>query len=578
MPEEFAPISTYRPSVLGTRYMVASGHYLASAAAVRMLERGGNVVDAGVAAGLCINVVQPDMTNLGGVAPIILHQVRTRETVTISGLGWWPRAATIEELRRREAATFRGILTSVMPAALDAWVEALDRYGTMPFAEVAAPATELAERGFPVNRHLAANIAQHAQQIGAWPSSRQIFLGRGRPPRVGERLVQADLARTLRRLVDAERGAPGRHEGLERVRDLFYRGDVARAMAAFSQEQGGFVTAEDLAGFRARLEPACSTTYRGHDVYACGPWCQGPVVLQALNVLEGYDIASMPRNTGPVLHLIVEALKAAFADRHAYYGDPQFVRVPMTGLLSKAYAAEWRARIDVDAACPGLPEAGDAWRYEPGGVETGRAPRPVPARGPAPPDTSYLCVVDADGNAFSATPSDPVFGAPVVPGLGLIISPRGSQSWEDVRHPSCLAPGKRPRLTPNPGLVMRDGHVVMAYGTPGLDVQPQAMVQFLLNVLDYGLDVQQAIEAPRLATYSFPLSSHPHAYEPGKLCVEGRVPADVPQDLARRGHRVTGWPDWTPQAGSLCGVVRDRGEGVLAGGADPRRLSYAIGW
>lgn len=576
--EEFESLPTLRPPILATKYVVASGHYLASMAGSRILENGGNVVDAGVAAGLCINVLQPDMTNIGGVAPIILRLASMPEAVTISGLGRWPRQLTLEDYRRRGGDLSTGVGSAVVPAALDAWVTALDRYGTMTFAEAAAPAIELAEDGFPVNRFLHDNLRKASEKLAQWPSSRSVFLSRGRAPRVGERLVQRDLARTLRMLAEVERGASGRHEGLVAVRDVFYKGDVARQMAAFSAQMGGFLTIDDLAGFQVSVEPPVTTTYRGYEVYGCGPWCQGPAVLQALNILEGYDMPSYPHNSANVLHLIAEALKAAFADRHGYIGDPELTSVPIRGLLSKEYAADWRGRIDRERAAPGMPEPGDPWPYESRRDGRQAAGKVAAAPGPEPADTSYLCVMDADGNAFSATPSDGVLDTPLVADLGVVISPRGKQFWLDPEHPSCVAPGKRPRLTPNPGLVMRDGQVIMTYGTPGLDVQPQAMIQLLVDLIDYRMDVQEAIEAPRIATYSFPASTHPHPYHPGLLRVEGRIPADVRAQLAQMGHQVETWPAWIPQAGALCAILRNRDEGTLAGGADPRRLAYAVGW
>ena len=575
---EFQSMPTLRPPILGAKYVVASGHYLASMAGARILEMGGNVVDAGVAAGLCINVLQPDMTNVGGVAPIILRLAGMPEVVTISGLGRWPQRVTLEEFRRRGGDLSSGIASSVVPSALDAWAQALDRYGTMRFADVASPAIELAEAGFPVNRFLHDNLHRAAERLAQWPSSRSVFLSRGRAPRVGERLVQRELARTLRMLVEAETGAPGRHEGLQAVRARFYRGDVATRTITFHHEMGGFLSSEDLSEFEAKVEPPVKTTYRGYEVYGCGPWCQGPVVLEALNILEGYDLPSYPQNSAVSLHLIVEALKAAFADRHGYYGDPEFVTVPIQGLLSKDYAAAWRRRIDPKAAAPGMPEPGNPWEFEDDRGHRRAAGRVMAASGPEPPDTSYLCVMDTEGNAFSATPSDGVLDTPVVPELGFIVSPRGKQFWLDPEHPSCVAPGKRPRLTPNPGLVLKDGQMAMTYGTPGLDVQPQAMIQLLVNLIDHRLDVQEAIEAPRIATYSFPASTHPHPYNAGLLCVEGRIPVVVRESLAQMGHRVEAWPAWTPKAGALCAIQINRGERTLAGGADPRRVAYAVGW
>jgi gamma-glutamyltranspeptidase/glutathione hydrolase len=349
-------------------------------------------------------------------------------------------------------------------------------------------------------------------------------------------------------------------------------------MVRFSRQQGGWLTREDLAEFRVAVEEPVKTTYRGYEVYACGPWCQGPVVLQTLNILEGYDLAGRDRFDAEVYHLILEALKASFADRDRYYGDPRFADVPIDGLLSKAYAAEWRERIDPRTASPGMPEPGDAWRFSTRRErQASRWRYPAPKDGPVEPDTSYVCVVDRWGNAFSATPSDGVTSTPVVEGLGFIISSRGMQSWLDPDHPSSLAPGKRPRLTPSPGMVLKDGRLFMPYGTPGNDMQPQAMVQFLVNLIDYGMNPQQAIDAPRCATFSFPRSSDPHPYSPGLAHLEGRVDAGVPEALLRLGHQLRMWPEWTKAAGSVATVQIDRAHGVLHGAADSRRVAYAIG-
>lgn len=578
----YPPPQTYRPAVIGSTFMAATGHALATQAAIRILEAGGNATDAGVAAGLCINVLQPDMTNLGGVAPIMLFDAGAARVWSISGLGWWP-AATDRDYFVRECAGKipTGVRRCVMPAAVDAWLTALARFGTMPLAEVAAPAISLAEGGFAAYNFLRENIAEEAQGIARWPSSAAVYLPHGRMPQVGERFVQRDLGRTLRMLVEAESGASpqGRAAAIQAARDRFYKGDIAERIAAFHAEQGSWLTLNDLREFSVEVETPLMARYRGYEVYGCGPWCQGSVALQALSILEGYDLAALGHNSADTLHLIIEALKAAFADREQYVGDPRFVDVPVAGMLHPEYAAAWRGRIDQRQAFPGMPEAGDPWRYQGEDVAFAGARRAVaPSSGPVEPDTSFLCVVDEWGNAFSATPSDGGGASPVIPGLGFIVSGRGVQSWLDPAHPSAIAPRKRPRLTPNPGLILRDGAVYAPYGTPGLDVQPQAMVQLAVNLIDFGMEPQAAIEAPRVATYSFPASSHPHPYSPGLLRAESRLPDDVLAELARRGHRVERWPDFAAQAGALCTIVADRERGFLAGAADPRRMAYAMGW
>ncbi len=574
------PRST-RPVVMGTHHMVSAGHYLAAAAGYRILEAGGNAVDAGVAAGLCINVTQADLTNIGGVAPIIMYLADSGTVETISGLGWWPKAADLEFFQREQGGRIRrGIHRCVVPSAIDAWLTALERHGTMTFADLAAPAIALADDGFPMHDVMLDILSTPSALEGMrqWPSTRSVFLPDGHPVPLGLRVVQKDLADTLRLLVEAESGAASREVGIRAARDRFYTGDIAERMVRFSCEQGGWLTMQDLAEFHVAVEDPVKTTYRGYEVYACGPWCQGPVVLQTLNILESYDLAGRDRFSAEVYHLILEALKASFADRDRYYGDPRFVDVPIDGLLSKAYATQWQGRIDPGIARPGMPEPGDAWPF------SGRRARqpsrwkpPIPSNGPVEPDTSYVSVVDRWGNAFSATPSDGVTSSPLVAGLGFIISSRGMQSWLDPDHPSCLKPGKRPRLTPSPGMVLKDGRLVMPYGTPGNDMQPQAMVQFLVNVIDYQMNLQQAMDAPRCATFSFPRSSDPHPYTPGLCHLEARVDPSVPKALLRMGHKLRIWPAWTKAAGSLGAIQVDHEHGVLHGAADARRMAYAIG-
>jgi len=572
--------ATGRPVVMGSHHMISSGHYLATMAGLKMLEHGGNAVDAGVAAGLAINVVQTDMTSLGGVAPIMIYVARTREVVTISGLGGWPRAATLEKVKQLgNGGIGVGIGRTVVPAAVDAWLTALRQCGTLSLAEVAGPAIELALGGFPMYPAMRRDVGlMDHLWFDALPTNRAHFMPNGRLPAVGERFAQPALGRTLQRLVEAESTARsnGRAAGIAAARDRFYRGDIADEIAAFYAQAGGLLTREDLAEFAVGVEPPVRTTYRGYEVYACGPWCQGPVVPETLNILEGFtDLTAMGHNSAATLHVIAESLKLAFSDRHRFYGDPRFVDVPIDGLLSKAFAADRRALIDPQRAWPEMPPAGQPRDFLSGTTESVLVSA---APGRQEPDTSYVCVVDEEGNAFSATPSDAP-STPIIPELGFIVSSRGYQAWLDPAHPACVAPGKRPRLTPSPGLMLQPDRLVMPFGTPSNDRQPQAMVQFLVNVIDFGLDLQQAVEAPRIASYSFPATGDPHPYDPGLLRVESSVPEAVRGDLERRGHRVQVYSDDSFEGfGSLCAVLADRESGVVRGAADPRRASYAAGW
>ena len=503
--------------------------------------------------------------------------------VPVSGLGPWPKAASCELFQRRHGGHVPpGPLRTVVPGAPDAWITALERYGTLSFGDVAQTAIRLAREGFPVYPTLARMIADNEATYRAWPTTAAIFLPGGRVPRVGDVFVQQDLARTLQYLADeeaAQRGK-GRAAGLAAARKAFYRGDIAAAMVAYHRQTGGLLAAEDLASFRVGIEPPVRARFGDIDVYACGPWCQGPMLLQELNLLEGLDLAGMGHNSAPYIHTLAEAVKLAAADRDAYYGDPRFVDVPMEALLDKAYAAERRRGIDPDKAWSDRPPPGRV-----AGTPWPGAGQPLPAAGPSVDpahasggDTSYLCVVDRWGNAVSATPSDGSTNDPIIPGTGLFASPRGASGWADPAHPCSVAPGKRPRLTPNPALAIRDGRFLMPFGTPGGDVQTQAMLQAFLNLHVFGMDAQSAVEAPRFASYSFPSSFEPHGSLPGRLRVESRIPASVRDALKAKGHDVEAWPERIYLAGSVCMIVKDLRTGVMQAAADPRRAAYATGW
>lgn len=563
---------------MGRRWMAVAGHPLAAQAAARILEAGGNAVDAGVAAGICLGVVHPDMVSAAGVAPIIVHLARTRETWTVSGVGSWPRAASIEFFRERcEGQIPHGILRTVVPAAPDAWCTALARWGTMQFAEVAAPAIECAERGFPLAEFSAMLIQANQERYRRWPTSAALYLPGGRPRQAGERFVQSELAETLKAMARAEAKAQGRGraEAIKAARDVFYKGEIAAAICDYHRREGGLLTLADLAGFEVEVNPPCTTTFRDIEVATCGFWCQGPALLQILNLLEPYDLSRLGHNSPRYLHLLIEAIKLAFADREAYYGDPAQVKVPADGLLSKAYAEARRTLIG-ERAWPDMPTPGDP--YGLAAVRNG-APRSAAPGGAFSNamDTSYVAVVDAEGNAFSATPSDPSADSPVVPGVGCVVSPRGSQSWLEPDHPSAVAPGRRPRLTPSPAIAFKNGRLFMPFGTPGGDVQLQAMLQVFLNVAAFGMQPQRGVEAPRVVSRSFPDSFWPHATFPGLVQVEGRIPTDVTNALAEIGHTVEAWPEWQWRAGAVCAIVVGP-DGTLIAGADPRRNSHAIGW
>ena len=549
--------ASHRPTIAVTRHAIAAGHYLAATAGFAILEAGGNAIDAGCAAGIALGVLQSDLVDVAGVAPIMIYHAESREVVTIAGLGTWPKALDPELFMRQHGGKIpKGVLRTVVPAAPDAWITALRRWGTMSFGEVAAAAIRLARDGFPMYPLMAESLKRHEADHRVWPSSAAIFLPNGRVPQAGEVFRQTDLAGSLQYMADEERGAAGRgrEAGLEAARDAFYRGDIARKIVAFIKQEGGLLSAEDLAEYHSPVGPPERRRFGDLEVFTCGAWCQGPVLLQTLALLEGTDLAGLGQNSADYVHHLTEALKLAFADREAYYGDPAMVEVPLPTLISEEYAAERRKLIRPERAWPEMPPAGKLG----GGVgrTTGRF---APAAGdPNPePDTSYVCAADRWGNIFSATPSDGSYGSPVVPGTGLIPSNRGSQSRPDPRHPAGVAPGKRPRLTPNPALAIKGRDQFMPFGTPGGDVQTQAMLQVLLNRFVFGQDMQSAIEAPRFASYSYPSSFAPFDYYPGRLAVEGRIAEPIVAELERRGH----------QNPALARLDLDRGCGLR----DPRR-------
>lgn len=570
------PAPSYRPNLVGRQYAVATGHYLASNAAARILERGGNAIDAGVAASMALAILQPDIVSFAGVAPTLIHHADTGGVISLAGLGYWPAATDVERLRREGGSSVpEGILRQVVPAAPATHIEALRRFGTLSFSEAVAPALALAREGFAVYPLLAASLQGDEASYRRWPSSASVFLPGGRAPQVGELFRQPDLARSIAGMVDAERSAArqGREAGLRAAHAYFYDGPIAQEIDQFHREQGGFMTHADLAGFEVPVESTLSTTFGEFEVHVGDAWCQGISLLQALNQLEHAGLDRLEHNGPAYLHLVLEAFNLAFADREAYLGDPKFVHVPTEELLSKAYAQSQLARIDRARAFGCMPAPGRA-----GDAEPWRGSGPVVAKSAAARDTIYCAVADAAGNMYSATLSDTSHDVPVVPGTGIVVSSRGSQSRLDAGHPSEVRPGKRPRLTPAPAMVMRAGKPYLALGTPGGDVQMQAMLQVFLNTTIFGKTLQCAIEEPRAWSTNFPGSFAPHPYVPGGVCVEENLPTATIEGLRALGHQLDRWPHFPAAGGGICAVMRDAATGLFHAGADPRRECYALAW
>jgi len=570
-------MTSSRPAVLAQDHAISSGHPLASEAGLAVLEAGGNAVDAGVAAGLVLGVVHSDLVNVAGVAPIIL-KMADQAPVTLDGLGTWPRAASAEFFAREYGGEIpEGILRTIVPAAPDAWITALRQFGTMRFAEVAEAAIRHASEGFTVYPLFAEIIAGNQDRYRAHPSSADIYLPNGQPPRVGENFRQRDLAATLQYMADQETACCGsRDAGLTAARDAFYTGDIARTICDYHAAHGGFLTREDMAGHRTRFEAPIPVPFAGSDIYCCGAWCQGISLAQCFAMLDEAKLRKLPLNSVEYIHYLTEVYKLIFADRERYVADPDFVDVPVAAMLDAGYLAERAKLIDPDRAFPGLPDAGQLWN-------TGPVPCACsPAAGESNAsdlDTSHVSVVDRHGNMFVATPSDPSADTVVIPGTGLSVSSRGSQSRGVPGHVNAVAPGKRPRLTPNPALALKDGKPHFTIGTPGGDIQVQAMTQVVINMLLHDADVQSAIEMPRFASYSFPSSFAPNECFPGLLKLESRIDPDIGAALSELGHKIEWWEDWSWKAGGVCVVsVTENGPNRrLHAGADPRRANTAMG-
>jgi gamma-glutamyltranspeptidase/glutathione hydrolase len=581
---------TYRPTVRGTRAVVAGGHPLVAEAGMRMLHRGGNAVDAGVAATFAASVIEFSHFGFGGEVPVII-KLAGKSVVTINGQGQAPALATREFFEQRatggEAVRGRaqgkipgtGPLAATVPGVLAALIVALDEFGTMKLADVLQPAIELAE-AFPIDELRVTYIRNTRSIIEQWPETAAVFLPNGKIPQVGDIFVQKNLANSLREIVAAEtrKAKRGRHAALLAAHDHFYRGPLGKRYCEAIEKAGGLMRASDLAKFTANLDVPTKTDFHGYEVYKVGFWSQGPVMLQALNLLESYDLKAMKHNSPDYIHTLTEAIKLAFADRDRYYGDPSFVKVPGVELLSKEYAAMRRALIDPKVASleqrPGDPINKKSLAQLIGFTDLG--PSEIPAAERAN-DTTCVNVIDAQGNVFSATPSGAWLPCFIAGDTGIPISSRMQSFLLTPGHPNELQPGKRPRITLSPTLVLKDGQPFAALSTPGGDNQDQALMQVLLNVLEFGMNPQEAVEAARFDSAHFVSSFDDHKFNPGLLSLEQRFGETVINDLKARGHKVVVKPDFSPTAAPTI-VLFDPRTKLIQAGADVRRGRYAIGW
>jgi len=569
---------TMKTLARGVGYAAASMAPQATLTAEHVLRAGGNAFDAIVAGQAVLGVVQPNLNGMGSDAVLLIYDAAAKKVLSLNAEGTAPRLATIEWYRRNQDGKIPvndTLLSGTVPGLMDAWYILLSRWGTRSLAELLAPAIELCERGVPMGRIL------NSAALAKYPTSARVYgAPGGRPWKDGEVWKNPDLARTFRKLVEAERQAAseGRVAALKAARDRFYKGDIAREMAQFSEQNGGLFRYQDFASYTAKLEEPVSIDYRGYTVYKNASASQGPTELIALNLLEGYDLKKMGLNSADYIHTSAEAIKLAMADRDTYLGDMDFVQIPYTGLLSKEYAAARRKLIDSARASLEF-RPGDAAAFSAGFPSVDR-PRDVTTQGNADHlgDTSYIAVVDGARNMISFTPSlHSGFGTKVAMGnLGFILNCRGDYYSLVPGHANALEPGKRPRSTLQGTLVMKDGQPFMITGSPGGDDQCMRTIQTLLNVVEFGMNVQQAIEAPRWATRSFPSSPFPHTMYPGDLSLEGRISDAVRDELLERGHKVAMKGPWSMNDSAA--IMVESATGTLSAGADPRTTALALAW
>jgi gamma-glutamyltranspeptidase / glutathione hydrolase len=590
--------SALRPAVMGPTGGVSTGHPLTTAAAFGILLKGGNAFDAGVASLIAGGVLEQDLYSLGGEALVLVYPKKENKVTSIVGQGWAPKAVDVDwYVSRQKTLDGAGLDPAVVPGALHAALTVLEKWGTMSFEEVAAPGIAYAENGFPMRNSTAQAIQRQLKFFEGWPDNKKFWLKPdGSQYKPGETIKLPALAKTLHRMVDAERAAKskGRGAGIIAARDRFYKGDIAAEMVAFLRKHGAPFDASDFAEYYARIEEPAKTTYRGYTVYKHGFGSQGPVLLQALNILENFDLHAMGYASADYLHTVTEALKLAYADRDSYYADPAFVQVPGEGLLSKAYAKERAALIDPKKASTsfiaGDPTKYDSkvkqWTFWKANVTDGVTPRTRSGDEENTPeivkDTTHMAVIDKDGNIFDVTPSGGwVPGAVILGDTGIGMSVRGEQFWLDKTRANQIRPRARPRYTLTPSMVFKGDVPMMGLGTPGGDNQDQTILQALLSIVDFWNEwypnLHGALERPRVQTMHFYGSFWPHTAGFNQLNVEATIPDAVYNELKSRGHDVSRLRPFG-MSGCATAVMIDPATGNRFAGADPRRDCYAIAY
>jgi len=586
---------TTRPEIEGTFGVVASTHWIATAVGMATLEKGGNAFDAAVATAFTLQVVEPHLNGPGGDVPVIVFDVRRGKAEVICGQGPAPARATIAHYRAEglDLVPGTGLLAACVPGTFETWMLLLRDYGTMPLADVLAPAIAYAQNGHPLVERASATIATVAELFREhWPTSAAVYLPNGKVPPPGTLFANKTLAATYLRIVkEAESAGRDRLAQIERARTTWSQGFVAEAIDRFCRTQEvfdssgarhrGVLDGDDMTRWTPPVEPPLTYDYGRYTVCKTGPWGQGPVMLQQLALLKGFALDGCDVAGADFIHLAVECAKLAYADREAFYGDPDFVEVPMATLLSDAYTAARRKLVSEEASLelrPGSIEGFGAvvkLRRQEVPLAAGAGEPTVGRLGGTRGDTVHFDIVDEAGNMVSATPSGGwLQSSPVIPELGFCLGTRAQMFWLEDGHPAALAPGKRPRTTLSPTLALRDGEPYLAWGTPGGDQQDQWITQLFLRHVHAGFNLQEAIDAPAWHSQHFPSSFWPRTARPGVLVLEGRVPAETVAELRRRGHLVEIGPDWSE--GRLTAAARDGGRRRAA--ANPRGMQgYAAG-
>ncbi len=591
---------TTRPELLGTFGVVSSTHWLASAAGMAMLEAGGNAFDAAVAAGMTLQIAEPHLNGAGGDMPALIHRADTGESQVICGQGTAPAGATIAHYKGLglDLVPGTGLLATVVPGAFDAWMLMLRDHGTMTMEEVFAPAISYALNGAPMVGRVGETISTVREMFETeWQTSAAVYLPNGKIPAAGSLLGNPKLAGTWQRLIAEGKAAGGdRVAQIDAARNAFYEGFVAEAIDKFCRENAmmdvtgerhyGVLSGADMAAWRASYDTPLAYQYGDYTAMKTGPWGQGPALLQTLALLQGYGISAMDPYGPDFVHLVVEATKLAFADREAFYGDPNFAEVPMETLLGDAYNAARRELIDMSAASmefrPGTIDGfGGVVDYEAHvaagqmALGAGIGEPTVSKQGAVSGDTCHVDVIDKDGNMVACMPSGGwLQSSPVIPEIGFCLNSRAQMFWLEEGRPATLEPGKRPRTTLSPSMTLKNGKPYMAFGTPGGDQQDQWQTNFFLRHVHFGMNLQESIDAPSWHSEHFPGSFYPRVASPGKLVVEGRFPQATVDELRRRGHRVDVGDDWSE--GRMCAAAQE--DGVLKAGANPRGMQgYAVG-